>query len=205
MEQIKVTGFSNPPVEESSGSVYQGSTLIGDTYNKVVTKQISRNSTEEISPEVVYMTIPREWVCTYHQLINYMADAGKAIIDDCSFACEGDGKKLFNCWGLFNSACAAYQQLDYTKAEFFHNYVKQQLEEYYKNLGKEIYNGGNYYPITPDGKLKALCSCSGGNIRFTVDIDTGRLYQEYLDNQDDDEVFTVQDDGHLNVQSDNKV
>lgn len=75
-------------------------------------------NTEEIHPEVLYLTIPSEWTCTYHQLINYVADSGKAIIDDCSFACKGDGKKLFNCWGLFQSACAAYQQSDYTKANF---------------------------------------------------------------------------------------
>ena len=172
MEEIKV----NRPVKEVNNV-----TSTSGQYNKVVVKQLERDSTEEIHPEVLYLTIPSEWTCTYHQLINYVADAGKGIIDDCSFACKGDGKKLFNCWGLFQSACAAYQQLDYTKAEFYYNYVKQQLEDYYKNLGKPIYNGTNYYPITPDGKLKALCSCSGRNVTFKVDIETGKLYQKYLD------------------------
>ena len=150
MEEIKV----NRPVKEVNNV-----TSTSGQYNKVVVKQLERDSTEEIHPEVLYLTIPSEWTCTYHQLINYVADAGKGIIDDCSFACKGDGKKLFNCWGLFQSACAAYQQLDYTKANFYYNYVKQQLEDYYKNLGKPIYNGTNYYPIAPDGKLKALCIC----------------------------------------------
>lgn len=153
MEEIKV----NRPVKE----FVNNETSNTGQYNKVVVKQPEKDNTEEIHPEVLYLTIPSEWTCIYHQLINYIADAGKAIIDDCSFACKGDGKKLFNCWGLFQSACAAYQQSDYTKAEFYYNYVKQQLEDYYKNLGKPIYNGTNYYPITPDGKLKALCSCSG--------------------------------------------
>ena len=164
MEEIKV----NRPVKEVDDNL---SSITGQ-FNKVVVKQLERDSTEEIHPEVLYLTIPSEWTCTYHQLINYVADAGKGIIDDCSFACKGDGKKLFNCWGLFQSACAAYQQLDYTKANFYYNYVKQQLEDYYKNLGKPIYNGTNYYPITPDGKLKALCSCSGRNVTFKVDIET---------------------------------
>lgn len=200
MEEIKVTR----PVKES---VDNESSITGQ-FNKVVVKQLERDSTEEIHPEVLYLTIPSEWTCTYHQLINYMADAGKGIIDDCSFACKGDGKKLFNCWGLFQSACAAYQQLDYTKANFYYNYVKQQLKDYYKNLGKPIYNGTNYYPITPDGKLKALCSCSNQNVTFKVDIETGKLYQNYLDNKDNKdngEVFTINDNGHLNVESDNKV
>ena len=196
MEEIMV----NRPVKEVDDS-----TSVTGKFNKVVVKQLERDSTEEIHPEVLYLTIPSEWTCIYHQLINYVADAGKGIIDDCSFACKDDGKKLFKCWGLFQSACAAYQQLDYTKAEFYYNYVKQQLEDYYKNLGKPIYNGTNYYPITPDGKLKALCSCSGNNVTFRVDVETGKLYQKYLDNIDNCEVFTIDDDGHLNVESDNKV
>lgn len=197
MKEIKVTR----PVKEA---VDNESSITGQ-FNKVVVKQLEKDSTEEIHPEVLYLTIPSEWTCTYHQLINYIADAGKGIIDDCSFACKGDGKKLFNCWGLFQSACAAYQQLDYTKANFYYNYVKQQLEDCYKNLGKPIYNGTNYYPITPDGKLKALCSCSKQNVIFKVDIETGKLYQNYLDNKDNGEVFTINDNGHLNVESDNKV
>ena len=62
-----------------------------------------------------------------------------------------------------------------------------------------------YYPITPDGKLKALCSCSNQNVTFKVDIETGKLYQNYLDNKDNGEVFTINNNGHLNVESDNKV
>ena len=176
-----------------------------EQYNKSIVNQLESDGTEEIHPEVLYLTIPSEWTCTYHQLINYIADTGKDIIDDCNFACKGDGKKLFNCWGLFQSACAAYQQSDYTKANFYYNYIKQQLKYYYKHLDKSIYNGTNYYPITPDGKLKALCSCSGNNFKCMVDIETGKLYQKYLDNKDNGEVFTIDDKSHLNVESDNKV
>lgn len=176
-----------------------------EQYNKSIVNQLESDGTEEIHPEVLYLTIPSKWTCTYHQLINYVADAGKDIIDDCNFACKGDGKKLFNCWGLFQSACAAYQQSDYTKAEFYYNYVKQQIKDYYKQLGKPIYNGTNYYPITPDGRLKALCSCSENNFKFIVDTETGKLYQKYLDDKDNGEIFTINDNGNLNVESDNKV
>ena len=71
-------------------------------------------------------------------------------------------------------------------------------------MDKPIYNGTNYYPITPDGKLKALCSCSGNNVTFKVDIETGKLYQKYLDDKNNGEVFTIADNGHLNVESDNE-
>lgn len=159
----------------------------------------------EITPKQVYMIIPEDWVCTYHQLINYLADAGKSIIDDCSFSCKGNGKTLFNCWALFQSACSAYQEEDYERAEFFHTYVKQQLKVYYNGTGKEPYNGGNYYPITPDGRLKALCSCNTKGVRFTVDLETGRLYQEYLNDNANNEEFSITENGDLKVESDNKV
>lgn len=201
MKVIKLNNDSSNsrPVGSSNNSINT------NLYNKVVVEKELHSETEEINPELVYMTIPAEWVCLYHQLINYLADAGKSIIDDCSYACKGDGKHIFNCWALFNSACAAYQQMDYDKANFYYNYVKEQLKLYYKNLDKAIYNGGNYYPITPDGKLKALCSCTGNNVHFTVDLDTGRLYQEYLNNVDNGDVFSIADSGNLNVESDNKV
>lgn len=198
MEKIKVINSYIPPVKESIASDSSS------TYAKVFTK-VDRDSNIEINPEYVYCTIPKDYVCTYHKLINYLADAGKDIMDDCSFACKGNGKKLFNCWGLFQSACAAYQQEDYTKANFFFNYVNQQLEDYYKDLGKEIYNGGNYYPITPDGHLKALCSCNNLETRFYVDEETNKLYQEWLETKDDGEVFTVNENGNLQVESNQKV
>lgn len=197
MEKIKVNSYI-PPVEENVASDSSS------TYAKVVTK-INRNDNIEISPEYIYCTIPKDYVCVYHKLINYLADAGKDIIDDCSFACKGNGKKLFNCWGLFQSACAAYQQEDYEKANFYFNYVSQQLEEYYKDLDKPIYNGGNYYPITDDGRLKALCSCSNLETRFYVDEETKKLYQEYLDEKDEHDIFTVVNDSNLQVESDSKV
>lgn len=198
MERIKVNTISTPPIKDN---IPRDSS---STFNKVYTGT-DRNSNIEINPEFIYCTIPKDYVCTYHKLINYLADAGKEIIDDCSFTCKGSGKKLFNCWGLFQAACAAYQQEDYTRANFYFNYVNQQLEDYYKDLGKDIYNGGNYYPITPDGHLKALCSCNNLETRFYVDVETSKLYQEYLETKDDGETFTITENGNLNVQSLNKV
>ena len=69
---------------------------------------------------------------------------------------------------------------------------------------KEVFNGSNYYSITPDGKLKALVSCQTPNIKFEVDLDTGELYQKYLDEKPDKDVFVIDDDD-LIVESENKI
>ena len=50
MEEIKV----NRPVKEVDDNL---SSITGQ-FNKVVVKQLERDSTEEIHPEVLYITIP---------------------------------------------------------------------------------------------------------------------------------------------------
>ena len=50
MEEIKV----NRPVKGFVDSM----TFTAGQYNKVVVKQLERDSTEEIHPEVLYLTIP---------------------------------------------------------------------------------------------------------------------------------------------------
>lgn len=146
---------------------------------------------EEINVEKVYLTIPKEYVCTYHKLISLVADLGKEIIDDCTYACKGNGKNVLNCWSLFQAACANYGLGNKTKADFFINYIEGQLKILYSAIGKKVYTGGHYYPITPDGTLKALCSCNKLP-KFEVDVQTGNLYQIWLDGQDE-ATFSIED------------
>lgn len=189
--EYKVDGVSRP--------------VKGVDIHKVVTMSELPDGTKKITPEYVYLTIPTEYVCVYHKLLSYIADFGKSIIDDCSFACKGDGRKIYNCWSLFQSACAAYTMDDKEKAKFYLDYVSKQLEQYYKGTTKEQYTGGYYYPITPDGHLKALCSCNNTETNFYVDEKTGHLYQEWLETKDNEEVFTINDKGNLQVESNQRV
>ena len=67
---------------------------------------IDNENNIEITPEYVYLTIPREYVCTYHKLLIYLSDFGKALLDDCSSSCKGDNKTVIDCWNMFQSALA---------------------------------------------------------------------------------------------------
>jgi hypothetical protein len=162
-------------------------------YNRVYTKGV--DTTMEIQPEYVYLTIPAEYVCIYHKLVVAMADFGKTMLDDCTATCKDSGKNVINCWNLFQSAVAAHTSGRDKEAKLFIDYIEKQLSTIYQDSNKVIYNGGNYYPITPDGRLKALCSCAGLNTKFTVDLETGQLYQEYLEGATNNgEVFTIEDE-----------
>lgn len=181
--------YNNRPVEEFDGT----------RYNRVYVKDSSDDKIE-IKPEYVYLTIPADYVCVYHKLLAYMADFGKQVIDDCTFSCKGDGRNIYNCWNLFQSACAAKAVGDDTKAEFYMNYVKQQLELTYKHTDKEAYNGGYYYPITPDGHIKAEVSCTTSGVSFKVTEDDYKLLMEFENDVNKGGVFVINDDGHLTVE-----
>ena len=170
-------------------------------YNQVYVRD--KSSLVEIQPEFLYLTIPSDYVCIYHKLLVYLADFGKDLLNDCSAGCRGDNKTVLDCWNLFQSAVACRTIGQDKQAALFINYIDKQLSTIYKNTEHSVYNGGNYYAITPDGKLKALCSCIG-DAKFEVDVETGKLYQTHLDNKDENQVFTMEDD-NLIVESNNKI
>lgn len=157
----------------------------------------------EIQPEFLYLTIPADYICTYHKLLVYLADFGKKLLDDCSAVCKGNNKTVIDCWNLFQSALACKSLGQDKQASLFIDYINKQLEQVYRGTDEKLFNGGNYYPITPDGKLKALCSCQG-ETKFMTDVETGQMYQEYLDNKDESATFTIEDND-LIVENNTKI
>ena len=173
---------------------------MANEFNEVYASGTKKSELEEIKVEYVYLTIPSEWICTYHKLLVYLSDLGEDIVKNCNASCNNKNKNIISCWNLFQAAVASRQLGNLKQAEFFINYITEQLNLIYKDMGKDIYNGTHIYPISEDGRLKALCSCSENKATFKVDLETGKLYQEYLD----DKVYTIEDE-NLVVESENKI
>lgn len=174
---------------------------MADRYNQVYTKD--KESMVEIQPELLYLTIPADYVCTYHKLLVYLADFGKKLLDDCSATCKGNNKTVIDCWNLFQSALACRTLGQDKQASLFIDYINKQLDNIYKGTDKKVFNGGNYYAISPDGTLKALCSCQG-DAKFITDVETGQMYQEFLDSKDNNMTFVIEDN-NLIVENDSKI
>lgn len=174
---------------------------MANRYNQVYVDD--KEKVIEIQPEFLYLTIPADYICTYHKLLVYLADFGKKLLDDCSAVCKGNNKTVVDCWNLFQSALACKSLGQDKQASLFIDYINKQLEQVYRGTDEKVFNGGNYYPITPDGKLKALCSCQG-EAKFMTDVETGQMYQEYLDNKDENATFTIEDND-LIVENDTKI
>lgn len=153
----------------------------------------------QINPEYAYLTIPTEYICTYHKLLVYLADFGKDLLSDCSASCKGDNKTVVDCWNLFQSALACRTLGRTEEANLFIDYINKQLTNIYKNSNNKVWGGTVYLPITPDGMLKALVSCKSDS-KFYVDVKTGELYQHYLDKNVDE--FNIENN-NLTVKTEN--
>lgn len=129
----------------------------------------------EIQPEYVYMTIPAEYVCIYHRILVMLADFGVDLLKDCQAACNSKNRKIIDCFNMFNAAVAARKLNQFKLAETLINYIKAQIDL--------NYNGNApipdiVFPVDEKGHLKAVVGC-GNKPKFTVDVDTGKLWEKY--------------------------
>ena len=162
----------------------------GNEYYKVYTRGNRSEELQEINPEVVFMTIPQEYVCIYRKLLVMLADFGIDLLNDCSATCKGNNKNIVNCWHMFMSAIAMHQLGKEKEANLLINYIKGQISLIYQQDGEhKEFDEMIVLPISEDGLLKSLISC-GEDTKFYVDLETGELIQKGLDNN---RVFTIED------------
>ena len=77
--------------------------------------------------EMIVLSVPKEWEDTYIKLLTVISQSGEAILNDCSYGCKGDGSIMFNCWNIFQAACAAYALGNIKRANLYINYVNKQI------------------------------------------------------------------------------
>ncbi len=147
---------------------------------------------EEISPEVIYMLIPAEWTCIYQKLLVAIAEFGEQMLAECSASCKSSNRSLINCWYMFASAVAAHQLGKDKLADTLIKYIKGQLKIIYKNNHCAEFDSMVPLPISCDGKLRAFIGCDN-DTKFYVDLETGKLYEQYLEEEGSKEDFEVSD------------
>lgn len=146
----------------------------------------------EISPDLVYMSIPRKYMCTYIRLLNMVSDIGKRLLDDCNATCKGDGKNVMNCWNMFQSAIACYNVGKAEEADFLINYIEKQVYNLYSTMGIN-YKQSLEIPVTEGGSVKAICTC-GEEIKIVIDEKDNAAYEDYVLHKDDGKVFVKSDE-----------
>ena len=139
----------------------------------------------EINPEYIYMTIPVDYVCTYHKILILLSEYGVDMLNDCQAGCSNQNKSIINCFNMFNAAVAARKLGQDKTAETIMKYVNGQLNiiHNYNDINTKI-----VFPVDENGYLKAIVSC-GENPTFTIDPETGLLWEKSIAN--DNEVYAL--------------
>ena len=139
----------------------------------------------EINPEYIYMTIPADYVCTYHKILILLSEYGVDMLNDCQAGCSNQNKSIINCFNMFNAAVAARKLGQDKTAETIMKYVNGQLNiiHKYNDIDTKI-----VFPVDENGYLKAIVSC-GENPTFTIDPETGLLWEKSIAN--DNEVYAL--------------
>lgn len=131
---------------------------------------------KEVTMEYVYITIPIEYICVYHQIMSMLADYGEDMLKDCKASCTERNSGVIECFNMFNAAISA-RKLGKTKlAETLIKYIKAKIKQINRNKG----NCKNFvFPIDVDGKIKALVTCG--------DVPTIEIDPEIINNPDNPE------------------
>lgn len=139
----------------------------------------------EINPEYIYMTIPADYVCTYHKILILLSEYGVDMLNDCQAGCSNQNKSIINCFNMFNAAVAARKLGQDKTAETIMKYINGQLDiiHNYNDINTKI-----VFPVDENGYLKAIVSC-GENPTFTIDPETGLLWEKSIAN--DNEVYAL--------------
>lgn len=139
----------------------------------------------EINPEYIYMTIPADYVCTYHKILILLSEYGVDMLNDCQAGCSNQNKSIINCFNMFNAAVAARKLGQDKTAETIMKYVNGQLNiiHNYNDIDTKI-----VFPVDENGYLKAIVSC-GENPTFIIDPETGLLWEKSIAN--DNEVYAL--------------
>ena len=125
-------------------------------------------------PEYVYTTIPAEYVCVYHKILELLADYGEDMLKDCKASCTDKNSNVIDCYNMFNAAVAARSIGKEKLAETLIYYIKAKLNQIYKGKDGNI---GYVFPIDDKGKIKAFVSCND-RPKFYINADNGALYVE---------------------------
>ena len=82
----------------------------------------------EILGNYVLLNVPKDYSSVYEQLLIRLSMFGEDLIKDCTATCRGTNRGIFNCWNMFQAACAAYTLGESKKGAFLVNYIIDQLK-----------------------------------------------------------------------------
>ena len=108
-----------------------------------------------------YLKIPLDYVCVYNKLAYCLYYYGIDIIKDCQASCKQTNKTIIECWNLFQLAVNCFEKGEIDKANYFIDYIKNNIDRIYNSNIITNYKGTNNYFIDENGDKHTCIVCNG--------------------------------------------
>lgn len=108
-----------------------------------------------------YLKIPLDYICVYNKLAYYLYYYGIDIIKDCQASCKQTNKTIIECWNLFQLAVNCFEKGEIDKANYFIDYIKNNIDRIYNSNVITDYKGANNYFIDENGDKHTCIVCNG--------------------------------------------
>lgn len=125
--------------------------------------------TSNESFEYVYTTIPIDYVCVYHAILEAMSSYGEDMLKDCKAKCTNRNENIIDCYNMFNSAVSA-RRIGKTKlAKTIISYIKGTLKQL---TGIDCDNTSFTFTLGINQDIKVVIIVENGDITIkTTDSD----------------------------------
>lgn len=131
---------------------------------------------QEVTLEYIYVTIPADYVCVYHDIMQLLADYGIEMLKDCKASCTKRNSNVIECFNMFNAAVAARKLGQIKLAETLIKYVKAKISQIRNGSESDTEFTLN---IDGEGDIQVYVKCSDDDCKMLADEATIKAISDY--------------------------
>lgn len=130
---------------------------------------------QEVTLEYIYVTIPADYVCVYHDIMQLLADYGIDMLKDCKASCTSRNSNVIECFNLFNAAVAARKLGNVKLADLLIKYIKAKI------CSLRDGSSESEFTLNIDGKgdIQVYVKCTDEECKMLADQETIDKIIEY--------------------------
>ena len=135
---------------------------------------------QEVTLEYIYVTIPADYVCVYHDIMQLLADYGIDMLKDCKASCTSRNSNVIECFNLFNAAVAARKLGNVKLANLLIKYIKAKI------CSLRDGSSESEFTLNIDGKgdIQVYVKCTDEECKMLADQETiDKIIEYYSGNE----------------------
>lgn len=135
---------------------------------------------QEVTLEYIYVTIPADYICVYHDIMQLLADYGIDMLKDCKASCTSRNSNVIECFNLFNAAVAARKLGNVKLANLLIKYIKAKI------CSLRDGSSESEFTLNIDGKgdIQVYVKCTDEECKMLADQETiDKIIEYYSGNE----------------------